>query len=116
VILVSSLHQAQAKKLPFVFTNSHAYSNLAKYFSAIEDLAEIDWGIIQRRDFKRDEDSDPTKLERYQAEALIYQHLAVDGLLGLVCYSDASKALIETEIQSRRLSLPVYVRPDWYFP
>lgn len=70
--------------------------------------------MLQRRDFKRDPD-DPAKFERYQAEALIHQHLPITGLLGIVCYTDALKQSIEQEIQARSLSLPVYARTDWYF-
>ncbi|WP_371329131.1 DarT ssDNA thymidine ADP-ribosyltransferase family protein [Collimonas sp. OK607] len=44
-------------------------------------LREIDWPLLQRRDFKRDAD-DPRKMERYQAEALLYRHLPIQGVLG----------------------------------
>ena len=77
-------------------------------------MGEIDWGLLQRRDFKRDVD-DPRKMERYQAEALIHRHLPVAGLRGIVCYTDALKQRIEQEIQARNLSLPVYARTEWYF-
>lgn len=77
-------------------------------------MTEIDWDILQRRDFKRDEE-DPRKMERYQAEALIHRHLSVDGLLGVICYTDALKNDIEQKILARKLELSVYVRKGWYF-
>jgi len=57
---------------------------------------------LQRRDFKRDPD-DPKKMERYQAEALIFQHLPIQGVLGIVCYTEELKQNIEQEIQARSL-------------
>lgn len=114
VILVSSLPHIQGMGLPFVFTNAHAYPDWTNYYSDLAQLNEIDWGLLQRRDFKRDAD-DPRKMERYQAEALIHRHLPVQGILGIVCYTEALKQSIEQEIQARNLELQVYARTGWYF-
>lgn len=100
--------------MPFLFTDSHAYYQWADYYSNLADLDKIDWPLLQRRDFKRDPE-DPAKFERYQAEALIHQHLPVGGLLGIVCYTEPLKQRIEQEIQAHNLSLPVYARTGWYF-
>ena len=114
LILVSSLHHVKSLGLPFLFTNAHAYPEWADYYSDLARLGEIDWGILQRRDFKRDPD-DPRKMERYQAEALIFHHLPIRGILGIVCYTETMKRGIEQQIQSRGLKLPVHVRREWYF-
>jgi hypothetical protein len=97
-----------------LFTNAHAYLDWTNYYSDMSQLSEIDWGILQRRDFKRDPD-DPRKMERYQAEALIHRHLPIQGILGMVCYTEALQQSIEQEIQARNLSLRVYARMGWYF-
>ncbi|MDZ5646119.1 DUF4433 domain-containing protein [Nitrospirillum sp. BR 11828] len=114
VILVSSLHQVARQKLPFLFTDSHAYYQWANFYSDLANLDKIDWPLLQARDFRRDPE-DPAKFERYQAEALVYRHLPINGLLGIVCYTDNLKRGIEQQIQARSLNLPVYVRPGWYF-
>lgn len=66
VILVSSLHRVKKLGLPFLFTDSHAYSGLARYFDDLAHLDKIDWPLLQRRDFKRDPE-DPGKLDRSHA-------------------------------------------------
>jgi ssDNA thymidine ADP-ribosyltransferase, DarT len=114
VILVSSLHRLKALDVPFIFTNAHAYMDWTNFYSDLAQLGEIDWSLLQRRDFKRDAD-DPRKMERYQAEALIHRHLPIQGLLGIVCYTEALKQSIEREVQARSLQLPVHARTDWYF-
>lgn len=114
VILVSSLHQVRNQGIPFLFTNGHAYPPDTQFFNDLSDLSVIDWGILQRRDFKRDLD-DPKKLERYQAEALIYQHLPISGLVGAVCYTEEIKSAIEQQVKARGLSLEVIARTHWYF-
>ncbi|WP_434574109.1 DUF4433 domain-containing protein [Pseudomonas sp. Z3-6] len=114
VILVSSLYRIEQMGLPFVYTTAHAYPDWTDYYSDLANLGQIDWSIIQRRDFKRDPD-DPQKMERYQAEALIHNHLPITGLLGIMCYTDAMKERIEQDVTARGLVLPVYARPGWYF-
>ena len=114
VILVSSLHRVKKMNLDFVFTNAHAYPDWTEYYTDLNSLSEIDWDILQRRDFRRDPD-DPKKMERYQAEALIHRYLPVEALLGVVCYTEDLKKEIETILRKCNLELPIYVRKGWYF-
>jgi hypothetical protein len=114
VILVSSLRHVAGQGLPFLFTDSHAYYQWANFYSDLTDLDKIDWPLLQRRDFKRDPE-DPARFERYQAEALIHQHVPVSGLRGIVCYTETLKQGIEQQVQARNLNLPVFARTGWYF-
>jgi len=115
VILVSSLRRVAADaSLRWLFTDSHAYYQWANYYDDLQHLDQIDWPILQARDFKRDPD-DPAKFERYQAEALVHQHMPVSALLGVVCYTPALKQHIEQQVAARGLKLAVYARPGWYF-
>ena len=114
VILVSSVHRVREMGIPILFTDAHAYPPATRFFDDPTSLGEIDWGILQARDFKRDLD-DPRKPERYQAEALVHRHLPVQALLGIVCYTDALKQDFENKIKGLGLQLPVHVRTGWYF-
>jgi len=114
VILVSSLYRVRELGLPFLFTDRHAYSGLARYFDDLAMLDQIDWPLLQRRDFKRDPE-DPGKLERYQAEALVHRQVPMAALLGVVCFTDTVRAQIERKMADLGLSLPVHTRPGWYF-
>lgn len=114
VILVSSLHDIHNGGLRYLFTDSHAYYMWANYYDNLGDLDRIDWPLLQRRDFKRDP-NDPAKIERYQAEALIYRHCPVSALLGMVCYTDKVQSEIQRNLAQRQLALPVHVRQEWYF-
>jgi|SRR6185312_14684530 len=114
VILASSLYKLKEREIRFVFTDRHAYLATAQYYSGLENLNEIDWPILQRRDFKRDPD-DPGKFERYQAEALVHQHLPIEALLGIVCYNDAVASGLHRELAGRGLNLTVATKPNWYF-
>lgn len=87
VIMVSSLRTLHKRNIPFLFTDRHAYLVAAQFYSDLARLDQIDWDMLQRRDFRNDPD-DPSKKERYQAEALVHKHLPVDALTGFACYSD----------------------------
>jgi len=113
VILVSSLHRIHRLGLSYVFTDSHAYYNWANFYTDLVDLDKVDWGLIQMRDFKRDP-NDPAKFERYQSEALVYKHCPVDALMGIVCYTESVKSLIEQWLVQHNISLPVHARSGWY--
>lgn len=114
VILVSSLHRIKEIGLDFVFTNAHAYPNWTDYFTDLASLVQIDWELLQRRDFRRDDD-DPRKMERYQAEALVHKHVPVEALLGIVCYTEEIKEEISLMLENSNLKMPVHVRKGWYF-
>jgi len=114
VILVTSLPRLKELGIPFVFTDRHAYLQTAEFLSELSDLNQVDWEILQRRDFRRDAD-DLEKVERYQAEALVHQHLPVTGLAGVVCYSKAIQEGLQRTVETRHVELETAVRPGWYF-
>jgi hypothetical protein len=114
VILVSSLPALARKGIPFVFTDRHAYLQMASFFSDLAQLNRIPWDLLQNRDFKRDV-SDPGKFERYQAEALVYRCLPITGLSGIMCYGNAQKTALQADVEKRGQSLQVVVKPDCYF-
>lgn len=76
VIFKASLRKLEKDGVKLVFSDRHAYLATAQFSSNLEELSRIDWTILQNRDFKRDPD-DPEKVERYQAEALVYRHLPI---------------------------------------
>jgi len=114
IILASSLPRVAKENIPFVFTDRHAYLQAAGYFTDMRDLYQVDWNILQKRDFKADE-NDPGKKERYQAEALVYQKLPISALSGIACYDDAAHDQIQKALAERDIMQKVVIRPNWYF-
>ena len=114
VILVSSLHRLNEHGTSFVFSDRHAYLQTASFYGDIADLDQIDWPVLQARDFKRDPE-DPEKFERYQAEALVHQHLPVSSLLGVVCYNSADKSDLNKLLELRNMELRIIAKSSWYF-
>lgn len=114
LIFVSSLFRISELGIPFVFTDQHAYPAMANYYADLKDLGEVDWDLLNRKDFKHDPD-DPAKKERYQAEALIWKHVPLEALLG-ICSCDATvDAMVKTELAQRNLGVQTTVQRNWYF-
>jgi hypothetical protein len=114
VILVSSLHALAEREIQFVFTNQHAYTVMAEYFSDVRQLDRVDWTILQNRDFRYDPE-DPAKLQRYHAEALVYRYLPIAALHGIGCYTENVKAWLDSEAAARGIRIRTIVKPTWYF-
>lgn len=114
LILVSSLRRIAAMDLAFLFTDSHANNSLVRYSSDLTELGRVDWALLQTRNFKRDPD-DPAKVSRYQAEALVHRHCPVQGLSGIVCYTESVKMDVEQALAQRGLQLQAVARSGWYF-
>jgi ssDNA thymidine ADP-ribosyltransferase, DarT len=114
VILATSLHKLHQSGVEFVFTDRHAYLTACTFCDDLEDLGLIDWAILRARDFKRNA-SDPGKMERYQAEALAYQHVPVEAFEGIICYGSAEVARVEALLKKEKIALKVIARPGYYF-
>ncbi|WP_107949531.1 type II toxin-antitoxin system toxin DNA ADP-ribosyl transferase DarT [Shewanella baltica] len=114
VILVSSLHRIGELGLDYVFTDMHAYYQWSRFYKDPTQLNQIDWAILQSRDFSRDM-NDPAKFERYQAEALVHRHCPVAALLGIICYDSKVEQQLKNWLQQRNMTIDVYARPGWYF-
>jgi hypothetical protein len=113
VIFVTSLPRLVEKQVPFVFSDRHAYLATAEFFNDTANLNRIDWTILTNRDFRRDP-SDPGKVERYQAEALVHRHLPCDALIGVICRNDAASARVQREVDTNGVQVQVLKRPAYY--
>jgi hypothetical protein len=114
LIFVSSLFRVSELGIPFVFTDQHAYPAMANYYTDLAHLGEVDWDLLNRKDFKHDPD-DPAKKERYQAEALIWKLVPLEALLGICSFDDTVDAVVKTELAQRKLGIQNMVRRTWYF-
>ncbi len=115
VVLVSSLHELKRNGVAYVFSDRHAKLETATFFDDDSKLADaVDFTLLQRRDFKRDPER-PDKVERYQAEALAYQHVPVAAILGVGCYTSTIKSQLEVTCSDLGVAVKVVCRSEWYF-
>jgi len=114
VMLVSSVQRLHELGLPFIYTNQHAYPVDTEFYDGTDDLGQIDWALLQRRDFKTG-DADPGKQQRYQAEALVHRHVPLEAVIGIGCYNETAKRGLESLLEERDARITVKATPSWYF-
>ncbi|HEY3918738.1 MAG TPA: DUF4433 domain-containing protein [Stellaceae bacterium] len=113
-IVVSSLHKLRERGVQYLFSDRHASLSSAEFTSDLDDLGKLDWPSWRNRDFKIDPEH-PDKKERYQAEALAYQHVPVDALLGIVCYNDIATSSMKERLGNVGENVKVVTKRGWYF-
>jgi len=113
VILVTALPTLRERNIPFVFSDRHAYLVNAVFSRDFTDLRALAWDLWAAKDFVRDPNK-PEKFERYNAEALVYRHLPVEALQGIVCNGEAEEAELTKMVHNSGRALAVHRRPEWY--
>ena len=111
VMLVSSLWLLNKQKIPFVFSDRHAYLKTALFSDNLDDLDRIIWPVLQVRDFRRD---DIDKFEKYQAEALVFKHVPVNALIGVVCYDVATRDHVRQLADDHGTAVEIIANKSWY--
>jgi hypothetical protein len=87
---------------------------MAQYFTDLDDLNEVKWDLLNSKDFRHDPD-DPGKKERCQAEALVWKHLSLEGLLGICSCDSTVDEWIKAQLLERRLNVKTIIDNGWYF-
>lgn len=114
IFLVSRYKNLVQTGLITLFTNKHAYLATTTFFSAEDDLGNVDWPLLRSKNFQRDP-NDPEKMDRYQAEALVHNHVPLTSLLGVAVYSNRVCNDVEAILREANVEMPVRARSNWYF-
>ncbi len=114
IYLVTSVEKIGQANLNFVFTDRHAKLNIANFYNRVADLHDVDWNVI-KSDRWNNTKSDFDRQERKQAELLVHQHVPIDVMLGIACYSDTILRIISQQIQQASLAIPTAIRRTWYY-
>lgn len=114
VFLMTSASRIEAARVPFVFTDRHAYLQATRYFRDLRNLGNVDFPLLQARDFRKS-DVDPGKAERYQAEFLVKGTLPIPALWCIACYTEEVQRDLQAAAAGLDVSIRVITRPEWYF-
>jgi hypothetical protein len=87
----------------------------ASFFTELKDLSRIDWPLLNSRNFRRNDENDPGRTDRYQAEALIWRHLPIEALLGIVSCNEDVNSWLQTEARRFNRQVDIRVHEGWYF-
>ena len=109
--LISDLCQAGK----FFFTDGQAnVKSLTNHYNNLNDLDKIDWDIIQKGDFKKEE-ADTDKQRRYQAEFLVHSHVPVNLIQSINVYNNKAFTFVQTELAKTTIIKPVFIQKPYFF-
>ena len=118
LIFVASLRTLVKRGHMAVFTDQHGCAAGVEFSSDLERLSDlVDWPLLRSKNFSRDPE-DPGKVLRYQAEAMIHQHVPLQDLTGLVCYSEGRLKSVKAAMNRAGVDLSqlqAKCLPHWYF-
>lgn len=115
VYLVTTVERLAELKLPMVFTDRNATLEIAEFtneFGRLDGL--VDWPLMQER-YWNDTPAQPDRKERRQAEWLVHGQVPWEALTGIVARTPACARQVLATLTTVGVTMPVVVRPNWYF-
>lgn len=113
IYLCSTAETIENMQLPFLFTDRHAYLAHKQLYNQLANLAELKWGVIKDEDWHMAYSE--LRKELKQAEFLVYQHVPVQAILGIVVHNNNVATFVQNEVTKAGLNLHVVVRSDYYY-
>ena len=113
VYLCSDMKTISAHGLPFIFTDRHAYLHTKGVYNNMDDLNRLNWDVILNPIMQGGYSA--LKKEYKQAELLVYRHFPIVSITGIVCCTEPIATFVRDELKAANISIPVVVRPDFYY-
>jgi hypothetical protein len=113
VYIVSSPDKVAELGLQYLFSDRHAYLAHKTLYNELEDLQHLDWEII--RDDTWHQQYTDLKKEIKQAEFLVYKHVPVEAIQGLVVNNEQIATFVKSAVDKAGLPLQVVIKPEYYY-
>ncbi len=114
ICMVSSVQTLSNCNNKYFFTDGQANTFITKHYADLKDLDKIDWQVINSKDFTKS-NLDPDRLRRYQAEFLVYSHVPLTSIEGIVVYNESCSNFVKSELEKAGEIIPVHVSKKHYF-
>lgn len=118
VYLLSTLERLQELGYEPLLTDRNAALSYTAYRAF--DLADpidddfIDWDLMAK-EYWNNTPEEPQRVERRMAEALVHERVAWAAITQIGTQSEIVETEVRTILAAARSSIPVNVRPKWYF-
>lgn len=114
IYLVSSVEKIISAKIPFVFTDGHAYEIFSRFFNQINDLDKVDWTIMGATYWNNTE-QDNDRMRRRMAEFLAYQFVPPSCILAIVVYNEKIKNIVGSTQIKCNTKINTIIKRNWYY-
>ncbi len=101
----------------WVFTDGHAKNTITRFYTDIGEISSLDWSIIKSRYWSNTEE-DYDIMRKKQAEFLVYKHVPVTCIKGLVVKNTSKEFEIAKIVRKLDLSIKIYIDTNckYYYP
>jgi hypothetical protein len=108
VYLVLKLEAILNSELEYIFTDRNAKIKIAKFYTDVKDLHELNWDIINSKEWKNDENN-IARQDFKQAEFLIKNYVPVHYIHAIVVKNQERKEYFENIITKLALDIKVHI-------
>ena len=116
IYLVSSIERVQKLSLNFAFSDGQPTMLLTQFYNDVTDLNKVDWEVMEARMWREtEEDPDPDKSRRRQAEFLVHRKFPWDAVGFLVVKNQNVKERLDRHLSEKwpERVKPVRVESGW---
>ena len=114
IYLVSSVEKILEAKIPFVFTDGHAYEMISRFYNQITDIDKVDWEIMGAK-YWNNTDQDNDRMRRRMAEFLAYQFVPSNCILAVVVYDEKIKNIVDSIQNKCNTNIKTIIKRNWYY-
>jgi hypothetical protein len=114
IYLVSSVQKVKEHKIPYVFTDGHAYELISNFYREESDLKRIDWEIMGAKYWNNTPDDNDRKRKR-MAEFLVYQFVPITCILAIVVFDDKMEKTVNKIQHKFNTNIKTSIKSNWYY-
>jgi hypothetical protein len=96
------------------FTDGHAKTAITEFYNSMDNIGEVDWGIVKEKQWSNTED-DFDRMRRKQAEFLVKEHVPVSCISHIVVYNEERRILVQELVNKSGLNIRVSIRTQLYY-
>lgn len=115
IYLVSTAEGVAQAGLRYLFSDGNCASAVSQVSGDLALLdSMVDWEVMRAQMWSNTAE-DPDRMRRRMAEFLVHERLPVDCMAGIVVRTERMRRQVDEILTVRGDTLPVRVRPSWYF-
>jgi hypothetical protein len=114
VYLVLRAQDFEAPGFDFLFTDSQANKNFARYYNDLADLDKLDWITIYRK-YWGDTLDDNRRMGRKQAEFLVHKKCPFEAVRAITVFDESYEERVMEVLARHGRTLPVKITREWYY-
>lgn len=115
VYLVSTVGAVVEAGLPYLFSDGNcaaAVTQVSGDLALLESM--VDWAVMRAQMWNNTAE-DPDRMRRRMAEFLVHERVPLRHMAGIAVRTERMRERVDETLTAHGITLPVRVRPNWYY-